>query len=66
MTLAKSNIMLLCTAALWGGSFIFQKNAMDSMDPFIFNALRFFLAALCLLPIRFFRRGQYINNEKRR
>ncbi|MBL4603840.1 MAG: DMT family transporter [Emcibacteraceae bacterium] len=57
MTLAKSNIMLLCTAALWGGSFIFQKNAMDSMDPFIFNALRFFLAALCLLPIRFFRRG---------
>lgn len=57
MTLTQSNLMLLFTAALWGGSFVFQKNAMDTMDPFIFNALRFYLAAICLMPIRFFRRG---------
>lgn len=57
MTLTQSNLMLLGTAALWGGSFVFQKNAMDTMDPFIFNALRFFLAAICLMPIRYFRRG---------
>ncbi|MCP5381530.1 MAG: DMT family transporter [Kordiimonadaceae bacterium] len=57
MTLIQSNIMLLCTAALWGGSFVIQKNAMDTMDPFTFNAFRFFIAALCLLPVRYFRRG---------
>ncbi len=57
MTLAQSNLLLLGTAALWGGSFVFQKNAMDTMDPFIFNAMRFFLAGICLMPIRYFRRG---------
>jgi len=57
MTIIQSNLLLLFTAALWGGSFVIQKNAMDTMDPFIFNAIRFFIAAVCLLPIRYFRRG---------
>ena len=57
MTLARSNMLLLLTAVIWGSSFIFQKMAMDTMDPFIYNALRFFLAALCLIPIRYIRRG---------
>lgn len=57
MTIIQSNLLLLFTAALWGGSFVIQKNAMDTMDPFAFNAMRFFIAALCLLPIRYFRRG---------
>lgn len=57
MTLAQSNLLLLFTAAIWGGSFVIQKVAMDSMDPFIYNALRFFVASLCLIPIRYFRRG---------
>lgn len=57
MTIIQSNFLLLFTAALWGGSFVIQKNAMDTMDPFAFNAIRFFVAALCLLPIRYFRRG---------
>ncbi|MDG1438094.1 MAG: DMT family transporter [Emcibacteraceae bacterium] len=57
MSLIQSNLLLLLTAGIWGGSFVFQKMAMDIMDPFIFNALRFFVAALCLLPIRYLRRG---------
>mgnify|MGYP003642617523 FL=1 len=57
MTLIQSNLLLLLTAAVWGSSFVIQKLAMDIMDPFIFNALRFFLAALCLIPIRYIRRG---------
>lgn len=57
MTLAQSNLLLLFTAAIWGSSFVIQKLAMDIMDPFIYNALRFFVASLCLLPIRYFRRG---------
>lgn len=57
MTLIQSNLLLLLTAAIWGSSFVIQKLAMDIMDPFIFNAMRFFLAALCLIPIRYIRRG---------
>ncbi|MCC3861302.1 DMT family transporter [Pseudemcibacter aquimaris] len=57
MTLAKSNSLLLFVAAIWGFSFVIQKLAMDLMDPFIYNAFRFLLASLCLLPIRYMRRG---------
>ncbi len=57
MTLAQSNLLILLVAAVWGGSFVIQKMAMDLMDPFIYNAYRFGLASLCLLPIRFLRRG---------
>lgn len=57
MTLARSNLLLLLIAAIWGSSFVIQKLAMDIMDPFIYNALRFLLAAVCLMPIRYFRRG---------
>lgn len=57
MSLNRSNMLLLMTAVIWGSSYIFQKLAMDSMDPFIYNALRFLLAALCLIPIRYMRRG---------
>ena len=68
MTLAQSNLVLLLTAAMWGSSFVLQKMAMDIMEPFIYNALRFALAAICLMPIRYFRRGN-INviksNDKR-
>jgi drug/metabolite transporter (DMT)-like permease len=57
MSLFQANLLLLLTASIWGSSFVFQKMAMEVMDPFIFNALRFLLAGLCLLPIRYFRRG---------
>lgn len=57
MTLAQSNLLILLVAAVWGGSFVIQKLAMDLMDPFIYNAYRFALASLCLIPVRFLRRG---------
>lgn len=57
MSLFQANLLLLLTASIWGSSFVVQKMAMDIMDPFIYNALRFFVAGLCLLPIRYFRRG---------
>ncbi len=57
MTLARSNMLLLLTALIWGSSFIFQKQAMDIMGPFIYNALRFFIAGLCLIPVHYARRG---------
>ncbi len=46
----KSIAMLLATAMIWGSSFVAQSVSMDYIGPFTFNAVRSFLAALCLIP----------------
>lgn len=48
---------LLLTAFIWGTSFVSQVAGMDSMSPFAFNAVRFSLGALSLLPVVLLRRG---------
>nr|MDK2850354.1 hypothetical protein [Candidatus Cloacimonadota bacterium] len=42
----KSSLLLLLTAALWGFAFVAQRQGMESLDAFSFNALRFALGAL--------------------
>ena len=49
--LLRANVMLLLTACIWGFAFIPQRTAMDHMGPYFFNALRFLLGAISLLPI---------------
>ena len=39
----------LC-AMIWGGTFVFQKLAVPSVDPLLFNALRSALSAVTLFP----------------
>jgi drug/metabolite transporter (DMT)-like permease len=36
-----SSLLLLLTAALWGFAFVAQRQGMQSLDAFSFNALRF-------------------------
>lgn len=43
--------MLLAVAVLWGAGFSAQRSAMDSMGPFTFNAVRYAIGALILLPL---------------
>lgn len=52
----KGELILLLTALIWGMSFVTQRLGMRSMGPFGFNAIRFALGALCLLPIILFSR----------
>ncbi len=47
----KSDLLLLLTAAVWGFAFVAQRAGMDHVGPFIYNALRFAIGALTLLPI---------------
>ena len=47
----KADLLLLITAAIWGFAFVAQRVGMVSMGPFTFNAIRFSLGALILLPI---------------
>ncbi|NND82046.1 MAG: DMT family transporter [Gammaproteobacteria bacterium] len=45
------NLTLLLIAAIWGFGFVPQREGMNSLGPSAFNALRFALGALTLLPV---------------
>ncbi len=47
----KANLLLLLVAAIWGLAFVAQRLGMDHLGPFGFNAARFLLGALSLLPL---------------
>ena len=47
----KSNALLVVTAAIWGFAFVAQRLGMDHLGPFYFNAIRFTLGGLSLLPL---------------
>jgi drug/metabolite transporter (DMT)-like permease len=49
--LLRANVMLLLTACIWGFGFIGQRVGMDHIGPYYFNALRFLLGAVSLLPV---------------
>ena len=44
---------LLCTF-IWGTTFIAQDTGMDNIGPFTFNAVRFFVGFLAILPLALF------------
>ncbi len=54
MTRLRADLLLLFAAAIWGLAFVFQKTAMDVLDPCAFLAARAILAALVLAPLAFF------------
>ncbi|PCI46310.1 MAG: EamA family transporter [Alphaproteobacteria bacterium] len=64
MTVIRANLILLLTAFIWGISFIFQKDAMEYMGPFSFNAFRFLLGGLVLLPLISWRNKRKHKTEK--
>ena len=54
----KSNALLLITAAIWGFAFVAQRVGMEYLGPFTFNAARFALGTLSLLPLLFISRDE--------
>jgi drug/metabolite transporter (DMT)-like permease len=53
-----ANLMMLLAAAIWGAAFVAQKESLDYIGPFYFNAIRFFLGGLVLIPLIWFRRSR--------
>ena len=45
------NIALLITAIIWGLSFVAQREGMEHIGPFTFNAVRSILGGFSLLPV---------------
>lgn len=54
----KANLTLLLVAAIWGLAFVAQRVGMDHLGPFTFNAARFALGALSLLPLTLLLRAR--------
>ncbi|MDR2470727.1 MAG: DMT family transporter [Treponema sp.] len=54
----KADALLLLTAGLWGFGFVAQSSGMNYVGPFTYNALRFPLGSLSLLPLILFFRAK--------
>ncbi|ETX10752.1 membrane protein [Marinomonas ushuaiensis DSM 15871] len=48
-----SHLLLWLTAVIWGFAFVAQSIGMESLGPYSFNAARFTLAALSMLPLAY-------------
>jgi drug/metabolite transporter (DMT)-like permease len=47
----RANALLLVTAMIWGFAFVAQRVGMDYIGPFTFNAIRFAVGSLSLVPL---------------
>lgn len=47
----RANLLLMTAAAIWGFAFVAQRVGMEHLRPFTFNAARFVLGTLVLLPL---------------
>ncbi len=45
------NLLLLIAAMIWGAAFVAQSVGMELVEPFTFQAIRYFLGFLTLLPV---------------
>ena len=54
----KSDLLLLLTAIIWGFAFVAQRAGMEHVGPFTFNAIRFALGSLSLVPWLYVNRGK--------
>ncbi len=52
----RANLLLFITAMIWGFSFVAQRQGMEHVSPFTFNAARFAIGAASLIPIILLRR----------
>lgn len=51
---ARSNLLLVLTAIIWGFAFVAQRAGMEHVGPFTYNGIRFLLGSLSLLPLYYF------------
>jgi drug/metabolite transporter (DMT)-like permease len=47
----RADILLLLTAAIWGGGFVAQRMGMEHVGPLTFNGVRFAMGGISLLPL---------------
>jgi drug/metabolite transporter (DMT)-like permease len=60
----KSNLLLFITAMIWGFAFVAQRSGMEYLGPFTFNAIRFALGGISLIPILLLNQKRQFENKK--
>lgn len=50
--------LLLLVALIWGSAFVAQRLGMNYMEPWSFNAIRFLIGGIALIPFLLFQRRQ--------
>ncbi len=60
----KANILLLITATLWGFAFVAQRAGMEYIGPFSFNAVRFAIGSISLIPLLEYNKRRKFQKEK--
>ena len=61
---AKSPLLLFLAALIWGVAFVAQSVGMDYVGPWTFNACRFLLGGLVLLPFCRKKKQEFRANRK--
>ena len=61
----RANLLLFIAAAIWGFGFVAQRAAMEYVGPFTFNAVRFALGAITLIPL-LLTKNQFFNWSENR
>ncbi len=46
----RADLLLLLVAVIWGFGFVAQRAAMEYVEPFTYNGIRFLLGGVCLIP----------------
>ncbi|GGB80808.1 transporter [Marinobacterium zhoushanense] len=59
-----SHLLLVAVAAIWGFAFVAQSAGMETLGPHSFNAARFLLGALSLLPLWLLLRREGTRNGR--
>jgi drug/metabolite transporter (DMT)-like permease len=59
----KADSLLLLTSCIWGLAFTAQRTGMEFLGPFTFNAIRFGMGSISLLPLIFFLRAKKRKNS---
>jgi drug/metabolite transporter (DMT)-like permease len=57
----RANLLLLLAAVIWGFAFVAQRTGMEHVGPFTFNATRFFVGGIVLIPFI-----GYLNRQRAR
>lgn len=60
----KGQILLVLAALIWGSAFVFQKLGAEALPTFTFNACRFTIGAVSLIPLMWLLDGLEKKNNK--
>jgi drug/metabolite transporter (DMT)-like permease len=59
----RADVLLLLTACIWGFGFVAQISGMEYVGPLTFNAVRFVLGSLSLVPLIIYRKKKGITKN---